>query len=57
MSDAAPKALAAVAGLGFVYYFPKIFTTLRDWEYAKHNQQFDLQNHQRFILCIIIFFM
>ena len=25
---------AGIAGLGFVYYFPKVFTTLRDWEYA-----------------------
>lgn len=32
MADAAGKAVAGIAGLGFVYYFPKVFTTLRDWE-------------------------
>ena len=32
MADVASKAVAGVAGIGFVYYFPKVFTTLRDWE-------------------------
>jgi len=32
MADVAGKGLAAVAGIGFVYYFPKVFTTMRDWE-------------------------